>query len=148
LTGLSITALVWRRRFPYLFVGWFWFVGMLVPVIGLLQVGLQAMADRYTYLPQIGLCLSLTCNADNFFAHNNLGIALAGRGQLDAAIDHYRRALEIKPDYAEAHNNIGIALTERGQGNAAIDHYRRALDIKPDYAVARDNLDLARRLSR
>ena len=49
-------------------------------------------------------------------AHNNLGIALAGRGQVDEAIAHYRKALEIKPDYAEAHNNLGIALAGRGQG--------------------------------
>ena len=49
-----------RRRLPWLFVGWFWYVGMLVPVIGLVQVGLQAMADRYTYLPQIGLCIAAT----------------------------------------------------------------------------------------
>ena len=58
-TGISTAALVWRRRFPYLFVGWFWYVGMLVPVIGLVQVGLQSMADRYTYLPQIGLCIAV-----------------------------------------------------------------------------------------
>ena len=60
LAGISAAALVWRRRFPYLFVGWFWYVGMLVPVIGLVQVGLHAMADRYTYLPQIGLCIAVT----------------------------------------------------------------------------------------
>ena len=55
-----------RRRLPYLFVGWFWYVGMLVPVIGLVQVGLQAMADRYTYLPQIGLCIAPTWTAAAF----------------------------------------------------------------------------------
>ena len=54
-----------RRRFPYLFVGWFWYLGMLVPVIGLVQVGGQAMADRYTYLPQIGLCIALAWGAAN-----------------------------------------------------------------------------------
>ena len=52
-------ALLAWRRLPYLFVGWFWYVGMLVPVIGLVQVGSQAMADRYTYLPQIGLCIAV-----------------------------------------------------------------------------------------
>ena len=51
--------LLWRRRCPYLAVGWFWYLGMLVPVIGLVQVGGQAMADRYTYLPQIGLYLMI-----------------------------------------------------------------------------------------
>ena len=56
---VSAVALLGRRRMPYLFVGWFWYLGMLVPVIGLMQVGSQAMADRYTYLPQIGLCVAL-----------------------------------------------------------------------------------------
>jgi len=52
---------------------------------------------------------TLTCNADNFFAHNKLGIALAGRGQLDAAIAYFQKALEIKPDYADARNNLDLA---------------------------------------
>ena len=53
--ALTVVAVRWRREFPYLAVGWFWYVGMLVPVLGILQVGLQSHADRYTYLPQIGL---------------------------------------------------------------------------------------------
>ncbi len=59
LAAVSIAAVVLRRRFPYGFVGWFWYLGMLVPVIGVVQVGLQAMADRYTYLPQIGLGVAI-----------------------------------------------------------------------------------------
>ena len=60
LTAISIAVLAWRRRCPAVLVGWFWYLGMLVPVIGLVQVGAQAMADRYTYLPQIGLCIALS----------------------------------------------------------------------------------------
>ena len=59
LGGLSVTAWLGRRRCPYLLVGWLWYLGMLVPVIGLVQVGDQARADRYTYLPAIGLCIAL-----------------------------------------------------------------------------------------
>ena len=59
LGGLSMAALVERRKSPYWFVGWFWYLGMLMPVLGLVQVGDQAMADRYTYLPQIGLGMAL-----------------------------------------------------------------------------------------
>ena len=55
------------RKCPYLAVGWFWYLGMLVPVIGLVQVGDQSMADRYTYLPQIGLAIGLTWGAKQFF---------------------------------------------------------------------------------
>jgi tetratricopeptide (TPR) repeat protein len=199
LAGISAAALVWRRRFPYLFVGWFWYLGMMVPVIGLVQVGSHAMADRYTYLPQIGLVLSLTwgvaqlaaswgyrrrwacgvapalavlvlmgitwrqtsywqdsktlwtnalaCTADNDVAQNNLGLALAGRGQIDAAIPHFQKALGINPVYAKAINNLGNALVNRGQVDAAIAHYQRALEIKPDNAETLNNLGraLARR---
>ena len=68
---------------------------------------------------------------------------MAARGQLDEAIAQYRKALEIKPDYAEAHYNLGIALAGRGQIDEAIDHYRKALEIKPDYAKAHYNLGVA-----
>ena len=57
LLGLSVLVWVGRRRYPYLLVGWLWFVGTLVPVIGLVQVGAQAMADRYTYLPSLGVLI-------------------------------------------------------------------------------------------
>ena len=59
LAAISAAALAWRRRCPAVLVGWFWYLGMLVPVVGLVQVGSQAMADRYTYLPQIGLCIAI-----------------------------------------------------------------------------------------
>jgi protein O-mannosyl-transferase len=194
LTGISTAVLVWRRRFPYLFVGWFWYVGMLVPVIGLLQVGAQSMADRYTYLPQIGLCLSVTwggaqlaaswryrrracvavsalavlilmgfawrqtsywrnsetlwthtlsCTAGNYIAHDSLGAALAERGQIDAAVAHFQKALEIKPNYAIAHNNLGRIMVERGQIDAAIGHFQKALEINPGYAEAHFNIGVA-----
>jgi Flp pilus assembly protein TadD len=69
LTLVAITALAvrWRRQRPYLLVGWLWYVGMLVPVIGLVQFGAQAEADRFTYLPQIGLCIALAWGAAEMF---------------------------------------------------------------------------------
>ena len=86
---------------------------------------------------------ALEIKPDNAEAHDNLGIALAGRGQVDEAIAHYRKALEIKPDFAEAHNNLGIALAGRGQLDEAIAQYRKALEIKPDFAEAHHNLGAA-----
>ena len=64
----------------------------------------------------------------------NLGCYPGERGQVDAAIAHYQKALEIKPDYAEAHNNLGAIMARRGQIDAAIAHFQKALEIKPDYA--------------
>ena len=68
---------------------------------------------------------------------------LADRGQVDEAIAHYQKALEIKPDFAEAHNNLGAALAGRGQFDEAIAH-SKALEIKPDYADVHRNLDVVR----
>src|SRR5208283_904329 len=162
----------WRKR-PWLLVGWLWYVGMLVPVIGLVQFGAQAEADRYTYLPQIGLTLALVwtaselwrgfprpigavaatclltillasawrqtrywrdsetlwthalaCTSQNPVAHGNLGLALLRCGQVDKAVAHFQKALEIKPDYVDARINLGLALARRGQVDGAIGHYQ------------------------
>jgi tetratricopeptide (TPR) repeat protein len=194
LLAISTAAFVVRRKCPYLLFGWLWYLGTLVPVIGLVQVGSQAMADRYTYLTQIGLYAAiawgvadvarsrpyrrlglaalsalvaaalmlcawhqtcywrnsetlwtraLACTSQNRIAHSNLGLALAERGQVDEAIAHYWKALEIEPDYVEAHCNLGLALAGRGQVDEAIAHYWKALEIEPDYVEAHCNLGIA-----
>lgn len=76
-------------------------------------------------------------------AHNNLANVLVGRGQLDRAIDHYREALRIDPDYVPAYNNLGLALAARGELETAIEYYRQALRIYPAYAEAHANLATA-----
>ena len=75
-------------------------------------------------------------------AYYNLGVALAGRGQVDEAMTHYRKALKSKPDYAEAHNNLAAALAGRGQRDEAMIHLQKALEIKPEYVDARRNLSI------
>ena len=183
----------WRGQ-RWLVVGWLWFLGTLVPTIGLVQVGLQVMADRFLYLPQIGLCVALVwgvghvaaprrrrrcswatiaalllaglmvcawqqtsywqnsetlwtralaCTLRNPIANENFGCALAGRGEMDAAIAHFQEALEIKPDFAAAHHSLGCALAGRGDAAAAIVHYKKALEIKPDFAAAHYSLGAA-----
>ena len=194
LVSVSIVVAMWRQSRPYLLVGWLWYLGMLVPVIGLVQVGSQARADRYMYLPLVGPSLALawatmelagnslvrrwlcgtawllvlvsltglawqqastwrdseslwthtlSVTTRNAPAHNNLAVALAGRGQVDSAIAHYQKALEIKPDHAPAHNNLALLLAGRGQIDSAMVHYQEALEIKPDYAEAHNNLAAA-----
>ena len=73
-------------------------------------------------------------------AHYNLGVALAGRGQVDSAIAHYQKALEIKPDYAEAHNNLGNVLLGLGQWDEALKHFRKVVELSPEGAVPRNTL--------
>jgi Flp pilus assembly protein TadD len=183
---------IWRfKRYPWLAVGWLWYVGTLVPVIGLVQVGEQSMADRYTYVPLVGLFIiiawgfpelvekwprkklilpllvtalfsiylvmswrqagywqnNMTLNAHaldvtegNYVAHNNLGLALAEKGNTTEAIHHYTEALKIKPDFVYAHNNLGAALAELGQFEEAIKFYNEALRLMPRFAGAHHNL--------
>ena len=82
-------------------------------------------------------------NPDCWMAYNNLGLALAGRGQVDEAIADYQKALEVNPNIAEVHSNLGIALVGRGRVDEAVTHYRKALEINPDYAANHVNLGVA-----
>ena len=86
---------------------------------------------------------TLMRNPDSWLAHNNLGNAFLEKGQLDEAIAHYQKALEIKPDYADAHYNLANALLRNGQPDEAIAHYQKALEINPNHADAHDNFGTA-----
>jgi tetratricopeptide (TPR) repeat protein len=120
----------WPRR-----VGYAVCLAALAVLAGLTWRQSHMYADSETLYAQ-----TIAENPACWLAHYNLGNALADRGQVDLAIAHYRKALEIKPDYAEAHYNLGNALAGRGQVDLAIAHYRKALEIKPDYAEAHYNL--------
>ena len=191
---LTVIFIKTARTRPYLFVGWFWYVGTLIPVVGLVQVGNQAMADRYTYIPLIGLFImiawgipdvlerwryrqialrvsagllfsaltvctwlqvrhwkdsvslfnhALNVTANNYLAHNHLGIGLMDKGRHNEAMGHFRKALRIKPDYARAHNNLGIALNREGKYEEAIGHYSKALEIRANNWLAHYNLGIS-----
>jgi Flp pilus assembly protein TadD len=233
LISLTMVAILWRKERPYIFTGWFWYVVMLVPVIGLVQVGEQARADRYTYLPQIGLYVLITwgitdlmpllmarssgsrrvvtslqpmtrgsravrtdgppgrgyklfCAAfaaaiiialtwrafvqtsywknsemlwnhtlavtnNNDMAHNCLGNFFLRRGELDSAISHFEKALEIRSRTAAAHynlggalieNTLGAALVRKGRLSEAIGHYEKAMKLRPDYGDPYLNLGI------
>ncbi|HEX8899182.1 MAG TPA: tetratricopeptide repeat protein, partial [Chthoniobacterales bacterium] len=233
---LTVLAVYFRKTRPYLIVGWFWYLISLWPTLGLIPVGLQAHADRYTYLPQIGLYLGLTwlagdlatrfplarwiwmfvgscavvaaaCLAwmqtsswrntetlwkhalavtpnndvanynlallamdrdriddairylDNALAgrtdqetsshlstallHNALGIALARKGREQEAIAHYRKAIELRDDYADAHTNLATALLTKGATAEAIEHFRKATSLPPEEAHSHLRLGMA-----
>ncbi len=114
--------------------------GALVLLAGV-ALGILTFQRNVDYQSELSIWADAVAKAPgNARVHNNLGIALAGRSQIDEAMAHYRKALELKPDYAEAHSNLGNALTGRGQIDEAMAHYRRALEVKPDYAEAHNNL--------
>ncbi len=155
----AVVAALWRKR-PHLPVGWFWYLGMLVPVIGLIQVGAQAMADRYMYLPQIGLTIALAWEALRWVdarpgrrrvcavaaAAAILALAFAANRQASHWRDRetlWRHALACDPANAFARHNLGVALFGSGKIHEAIDEYERSLAIRPDCAEARYNLGVA-----
>ena len=212
---ISILFFRWRTKYPFLLVGWLWFLGTLVPMIGLMQVGSQAHADRYTYLTQIGLYIlvtwtaiiafgksrpgriflitfgllvvsaltvlsrqdtsawkntitlwnqALTNTSNNAIAHNNLGHALTLKKEFAPALLQFREAIRLRSDYAEAYNNLANALldsdqvSQRGKPvdpehitikpndavlDEAIENYKKALAVKPSFADAWTNLGTA-----
>lgn len=162
---LALTALVlWlAARRPYLLVGWFWYLGTLVPVIGLVQVGSQAMADRYTYVPLIGIFLALV------WAGGDLALALPGRAaRVGAALAvgllllgcvvrtweqlgtwHDQRTLwehavrVTRPDYF-THDVLGMIYYQAGEWQKAHEQFRRAVELNPTSAQARNSLGMAK----
>jgi tetratricopeptide (TPR) repeat protein len=156
---LGITALVLGpgRRWPYLAVGWLWYLGTLVPVIGLVQVGGQALGDRYTYVPLIGLFLALTWGLSDLAAAWHLprlvlvGIT-AGFLCVCAAftwtqLGYWRgdqllweHAIEVTDNNARAHSNLGTVLRSRGRTGEALAQFRAAADLSPESANIQGNL--------
>jgi hypothetical protein len=160
LAGVTAAVLRQRQRRPYLVVGWLWYVGTLVPVIGLVQVGLQAMADRYTYVPLIGLFLMLAWGLGEVAA---LGRDWSRVASLAAALVltacvicsrvqiHYWRdsktlwehALRVTTDNYMAHNNLAAELQkdpelpkDSERLRDAMEHYNQALEANPRFYPA------------
>jgi tetratricopeptide (TPR) repeat protein len=145
----------WRHR--YLVTGWLWYLGTLVPVLGLIQSGSQAMADRYAYLPLIGICIMLAWGADEIIGRWQYrkiapGISAAilcaamiilTRTQISYWKDNltlFTHALAVTRDNSIMLNSLGCALFENNQDNEAIEKFNRALRINPKFSVARCNL--------
>jgi protein O-mannosyl-transferase len=162
LAVVSAVAIVWCRRRPYLFVGWFWYLGMLVPMIGLVQAGAMARADRYTYLSQIGLCIAVVwmaaeataawprrrwmCSVASLLVL--AGLMVGAWRQASYWVDSetlWKHTLACTSDNYLAHNNLGTALASERRLDEAIDNFRRALEIDPFYAMAHNNLGIALR---
>ena len=150
---LLITALAFRtaQRFPCFLVGWLWYLGMLAPVIGLVQVGGQAHADRYTYLPQIGLYLVIVwvisdwtagwrwrCPVLGMAAFSVLAVLMVCSRKQTAYWQNdkslWTHALACTSGNYTAHNNLGYVLVAQGRPAEAIKHYEEALAINPNYS--------------
>jgi Flp pilus assembly protein TadD len=160
LAAISITVFVYRRRFPYLIVGWFWYLVMMLPVLGLVQMSYSVRADRYTYLSHIGLYLMLVWGAVDLTrgrAHLRQLLPFAGllliallvmQARIQASYWHdseelWRYVLSKAPDNYVACVNLGVILEAEGQIDAAIEQYEKAERIEPRYTEAHNNLGSA-----
>lgn len=155
LAAASVAAIRAARRHPYLAVGWLWYLGTLVPVIGLVQAGEQAMADRYTYVPLIGIFVAAAWGIPVLLARwprpvlqgaaafAVLACALSARAQVrhwgsDRAL--WTQAVRATAGNAVAHNNLGIALAAEGLEVEAQARFSDAVRLNPRHAEARNNL--------
>ncbi len=153
LLAISLAAWVSRWRVPWFTTGWYWYLITLVPVIGLVQVGGQAFADRYTYIPLIGIFLCLVWALAEFVGESRAGrvaVASAGVAVLVACtvltqiqtrywrtdFTIFQHALQVTPNNALAHYHVGIAFRDQGQTAPAVDHFRAAIKADPSYAPA------------
>jgi tetratricopeptide (TPR) repeat protein len=157
LAGVS-GAVIWRaRRQPYLFTGWLWYLGTLVPVIGLVQAGTQSMADRYTYIPLVGLFIMVAwCLPHSLVEQRKprmVAVATAAALLVSCAVltgfqvrhwknneTLFRHVLNVTKDNHLAHENLGRALLDQGKFAEATAEFAALLRIKPDSAPAHNNL--------
>jgi len=160
LVAISAAVLFYVRKRPYLTTGWGWYVIMLLPVIGLVQVGEQALADRYTYLPQIGIVLAITWTAadatagirqlQRFVAFTAVAVIVTLAWCASHQTHYWRNSeslwlhtLAVTKSNDLAHNNLGDAWSKNGRLDDAIHEYQAALKITPESPVARNNLGSA-----
>jgi tetratricopeptide (TPR) repeat protein len=160
LIAVFVFAVVSLQKRPFLAVGWFWYLVMLTPVIGLVQVGGQSRADRYTYLPLIGLFIAITWLASEFLNRTRsvrvlsaaLAAAILGACTLQTSSQIkywqnseilFRHTLDVTTNNALAHLNLGFVLAaQEGRFEEAEQHFAEAVRIRPNYAEGRNNLGL------
>ena len=170
-TGRLLTALVfivvvswvavkWCDRRPWFLMGWLWYLLTLLPVIGIVQVGMQAFADRYTYLPFIGLFVMVAWGGREAIAAGRFAKPLSTFlaavslctlavfsflyvGQWRDSLTLFRHGLGVTSGNYVLHNNLGYELKQAGKIAEAISHYRKAIEFKPDFEMAHTNLGSA-----
>jgi protein O-mannosyl-transferase len=148
------------HRMPYLVIGWFWYLGTLIPVIGLVQVGVQAMSDRYAYVPLIGIFIIIAWGLPDLLAKWNhqekIPVIFAGLliplmvvtwmqvKHWKDGVTLWKHTIEVQPnmypEFARAYNNLGFALKKEGRIADAMIQYKTAIKINPEFSKPYNNL--------
>jgi tetratricopeptide (TPR) repeat protein len=152
---ISTFVIVKARRVPYFFVSWLWYATTILPVIGIIQIGDFAMADRYHYLPSIGIAIGLAWGIPSLINENIRGkilfpigmaffivlsvLSWKQCGHWKNSITLFSHALQVTKDNYLAHSNLGLFLCTEGKINEALDHYNKAIRIKKDNAIIYTN---------
>ncbi|MGA2787095.1 MAG: tetratricopeptide repeat protein [Verrucomicrobiota bacterium] len=160
LAGISVGVLALRQRRPYLLVGWLWYLGMLVPMLGVIHAGSVARADRFTYLAQMGVYIMIAWAARDLTISWRSGRRLLGMGALSVIValmvctwkqtSYWRNSeslwthtIACTSDNALAQMDLGVMLTAQGRLDEAIEHFQMALEIHPNYPDCHNNLAFA-----
>jgi len=160
IAGVSFFSIRSFKQHPYVAVGWFWYLGTLIPVIGLIQVGAQGMADRYTYIPLTGLFIIASWGMPDLlkkwhysriilvifsiiiiFAFSTRSYFQIKHWENNSAV--FENAVKVTDHNWLAYNDLGLALMRKGKLDDAVFYYKNALQIRPNYLTALDNLGIA-----
>ena len=160
IVSITLAAVILRKTRPYIFTGWFWYLGMLGPVVGIIQVGMQAHADRYTYLPQIGLSILAVWTLADFSRSHDLLRQISNVGAVIVILaltcsayiqtgywrdseTLWNHTLAVTKDNDIAHNGLGDLFFGRGEIDKAVSEFRTALYLRPTSPYAHNNLGVA-----
>ena len=160
LLGVSVASIAARRSHPYVVTGWFWFLGTLVPVIGLVAVGEQSMADRYTYVPLVGVLILVAWGAEEMtrrWRYQTFSLSAASVVVIVACIvltrqnlgywrtseTLFRHVIAVTGDNYSAHCNLGNALMGQGRTEEALSEFQTAAKLKPDSSENHCNVGVA-----
>jgi protein O-mannosyl-transferase len=151
LAGVTAAVFLLRRRHPWLAAGWCWYLVTLLPVIGIVQVGMQSMADRYMYVPMLGLLIAAAWEAERL--DRRVAAAAAALAAIGCGVASWRQipvwkdgltlfthAIAVTRDNFVAHDNLGVELDRRGRAEEALVHYRETVRIKPGDRIGENNL--------
>jgi len=164
LVGISAFAIKFIRKAPYFAFGWFWYLGTLIPVIGIVQVGVQSMADRYAYVPLIGIFIIVAWGLSELIAkwrHKDKVLTVVAGICIPILmvitwnqVSHWKNGITIfthaievtdkkHPTFAVAYYNLGNALLTVGKTEESIPHYKEAIKLNPDFSRAYNSLGIA-----